>query len=318
MNFQSMHYFLQVAEKRSFSQAAETLYITQQSLSASIAALEKELGCPLFVRHVPLELTYGGEVFLQYAQDITRLRDRLLRDFDEIRAEERGRLRIGVTINRGRLLMPSVVHAFHRDHPKVETEIGEEINDRLLTALEEGRIDLAVANFPEKTRGIRTEFFFREELVLAVSEALLPASLRARKENGTVTLRGEEELLLLSDVPLLLSGAGTASGRITRELIRKSGIRPSVRASSGNMEALIRMCVLGEGALFCPRSLLEDPQEMGTVVFRLPGEEMRYDVSFGWLKEEKEWSIRRAFMETAKQVFPKRRYPEHAEETSGT
>ena len=49
MNFQSIQYFLQVARKRSFSQAAEELFITQQTLSASIAALEKELG-----RHVRL------------------------------------------------------------------------------------------------------------------------------------------------------------------------------------------------------------------------------------------------------------------------
>ena len=60
MNFQSIRYFLQVARKRSFSQAAEELFITQQTLSASIASLEKELGCKLFVRHIPLELTYGA------------------------------------------------------------------------------------------------------------------------------------------------------------------------------------------------------------------------------------------------------------------
>ena len=68
MNFQSIQYFLQVARRRSFSQAAEELFITQQTLSASIASLEKELGCKLFVRHIPLELTYGGELFLQYAR----------------------------------------------------------------------------------------------------------------------------------------------------------------------------------------------------------------------------------------------------------
>ena len=64
MNFQNIQYFLQVARKRSFSQAAEELFITQQTLSASIAALERELGCKLFLRHIPLELTYGGERFL--------------------------------------------------------------------------------------------------------------------------------------------------------------------------------------------------------------------------------------------------------------
>ena len=84
MNFQSIHYFLQVARKRSISQAAEELFITQQTLSASIAALERELGCKLFLRHIPLELTYGGERFLIYAKAFQQNYDHMLRDFAEI------------------------------------------------------------------------------------------------------------------------------------------------------------------------------------------------------------------------------------------
>lgn len=54
MNFQTMEYFIALARERSFTRAAEGLHITQQSLSAHIAGLEKEVGCPLLVRHVPL------------------------------------------------------------------------------------------------------------------------------------------------------------------------------------------------------------------------------------------------------------------------
>ena len=64
MNFASMDYFIMVAREKSFTKAAQRLYITQQTLSAHIASIEKELGCSLFVRHVPLELTYAGQVFL--------------------------------------------------------------------------------------------------------------------------------------------------------------------------------------------------------------------------------------------------------------
>ena len=63
MNFLSMDYFLMTAEKRSFTKAADALHITQQTLSTHIANLEQELDCKLFVRHVPLELTYAGEIF---------------------------------------------------------------------------------------------------------------------------------------------------------------------------------------------------------------------------------------------------------------
>ena len=70
MNLSSMEYFAVLARERSFTKAAEKLYITQQSLSSHIASLEKELGCQLLIRHIPLELTYAGEVFLRYAESI--------------------------------------------------------------------------------------------------------------------------------------------------------------------------------------------------------------------------------------------------------
>ena len=77
MNFLSIEYFAAVASEHSFSKAAKRLGITQQTLSANIAALERELGCTLFVRHVPLELTYAGTVFARYAQRFRRDRDAL-------------------------------------------------------------------------------------------------------------------------------------------------------------------------------------------------------------------------------------------------
>lgn len=69
MNFSSMEYFAVLAQELSFTRAAERLHFTQQSLSSHIAGMEKELGCQLVVRHVPLELTYAGQTLLRYATD---------------------------------------------------------------------------------------------------------------------------------------------------------------------------------------------------------------------------------------------------------
>lgn len=84
MNFLSIEYFAAVASEHSFSKAAKRLGITQQTLSANIAALERELGCALFVRHVPLELTYAGTVFARYAQRFRRDRDALGQEMRDI------------------------------------------------------------------------------------------------------------------------------------------------------------------------------------------------------------------------------------------
>ena len=58
MNFSSFDYFLALARERSYTRAADVLHITQQSLSAAIAALERELGCPLVVRRMPDTMAY--------------------------------------------------------------------------------------------------------------------------------------------------------------------------------------------------------------------------------------------------------------------
>ena len=304
MNFQSIHYFLQVARKRSFSQAAEELFITQQTLSASIASLEKELGCKLFVRHIPLELTYGGELFLKYAKAFQQNYDRMERDFVEIGAGVRGRLRVGVAVNRGRLLMPKVIHAFHETHPMVEVEVVEGKNDALVEALHEGEIDLAVADFPEDFRGIALEPYYEDEIVLAVSDKLLEARFGDRAEGTKRTLLKTRDVRLLSEVPFLMSSALSVSGRIARKLIRQAGIVPEIKTSSGNMETLIEMCYLGEGVCFCPEKLLHnllgETQRRTMTILRFPGGGTRYKVQFGWLEQEKMWTIRQDFIRLAK------------------
>lgn len=72
MNFDSLEYFSVLARERSFTRAAELLHITQQSLSSHIANLERELKCPLVVRRIPLELTFAGQTFLRYAEELRR------------------------------------------------------------------------------------------------------------------------------------------------------------------------------------------------------------------------------------------------------
>lgn len=307
MNFQSMHYFLQVAEKRSFSQAAEGLYITQQTLSASIASLERELGCQLFVRHVPLELTYGGERFLRYAKNMLETRDRMLRDFDEIREEKRGRLRVGIAVNRGKMLMPAAVRKFHETWPLVEVRIDERKNDELLPALYDGEIDLAVANFPADAHGIVTEDYYEAEVVLAVSEKLLQERFGAEAAELKDELRRTQDLRLLARVPFLMSNIQGVTGRIERNLIRQAGLTPEVRASSGNIGTVLDMCVLGEGACFCPEDLLRTLPaggENNLFVLHFPNGGTVYPVRFGWLPEQGEWKARSAFIETAKKVLP--------------
>ena len=173
MNFSSMDYFITVARERSFSRAAERLHITQQTLSAHIAGLEKELGTKLLVRSIPLELTYAGEVFLGYAVDLQRKLGSMEREFQDLTGNQRGLLRIGVATIRGRIVMPSILTRFRARYPKIAIRLVEDENGKLLEYLENREIDLAVALFPQVVPGVELVDFYQEEVVLLVPQAIL-------------------------------------------------------------------------------------------------------------------------------------------------
>ena len=70
MEFHQLTYFLAAAHTQNFRKAAELCLVTQPALSRQIAALEKELGIPLFRRvKQRVELTPAGQTFVEYAKN---------------------------------------------------------------------------------------------------------------------------------------------------------------------------------------------------------------------------------------------------------
>lgn len=173
MNFDSLEYFSVLARERSFTRAAELLHITQQSLSSHIAGLEKELSCQLVVRRIPLELTFAGQTFLRYAEELRRTQHAMQQEFCDISENQKGELRVGVAFTRGRMVMPRLIAAFQREYPNVEVALVEDSNDALQKLLIDGDIDLAVADFPKMPQEVELRDFYDEHIVLCLSDALL-------------------------------------------------------------------------------------------------------------------------------------------------
>ena len=173
MNMQSTEYFIVLARERSFTRAAEALHITQQSLSAHIAALEEEFGTQLVVRRVPLELTYAGRVFLRRSEKIQKEYSELRKEMWGIAGEARGEIRVGIAVGRSRVLMPDVITAFQREYPNVSIMLIEESNDKLHRAALYGEIDIAISNFPASVPMLELRDFYIEGVALVIPRVLL-------------------------------------------------------------------------------------------------------------------------------------------------
>ncbi|MGI6151802.1 MAG: LysR family transcriptional regulator [Christensenellales bacterium] len=124
MEYKQLEYFLAACDERSFSRAAERMYISQQGISKAIAKLEKELGEPLFVRTPSgLELTVKGRELEKHARSHLKQWQHIkktVQGADENRTRE---LRIGFDIGTLELLPPDFVHNFLESHPQDDIRV---------------------------------------------------------------------------------------------------------------------------------------------------------------------------------------------------
>ncbi len=306
MNFSSLEYFTVLARERNFTRAAEQLHITQQTLSAHIAGLEKELGCPLLLRRTPLELTYAGSTFLRYAEKMAGLEHSMRREFCDIAQNQKGELRVGVAFTRGRAIMPQAIEVFQKSYPQVQISLIEDSNLALQKQLQEGKLDLAVANFPQELPGIELREFYSEAVVLCLSKALMQkcglqaAQLRAEAARG--------RLSLLADCPFVFGAAEDIGGTIGRSLLQSSGIEPPVRAASENIETLLELCVRGVGACFSPENLMQtalSPSQREKLEIFPLSQAAAYRIRFGWQKQSYQWSMIEQFVKAAQSTLQK-------------
>ena len=126
MVLHNYEYFVAIVDEGSLTKAAEHLYVSQPSLSQYLKRLEANLGVELFDRSAsPLRLTYTGERYYQYVLQMMKLDENIRREFQDIKNQTSGRLRLGVALWRGACLLPDVFPSSHRQYPDIHIELPE-------------------------------------------------------------------------------------------------------------------------------------------------------------------------------------------------
>lgn len=299
LNLQSMDYIITTANEKSISRAAEILHITQQTLSAHISSVERELGCKLFIRHVPLEITYAGKEFLKYAVNIQQQVNALRRTFDEIAGEEKGLLRIGVTDNRDRIVLLPIIVRFQQEHPKIQIKVIENTNDVLIQQLVKGEIDVCISDFSTHQREITQVDLYRERVVFVVPKSLFLNIYSGHADDVIRSIQQDADYKLLQDCPLLFGHEQDIAGKFSRKLIKTFEHPPIIAVEAENMALVLGLCAEGLGGCFCPeiiaRNTLSDEQLQKVLIITL-GKQSEYNIRLGW---KNKWSVTDSFVKTA-------------------
>ena len=118
IEFRHLESFCRVADLKSFSKAADDLFLTQPTVSGHILSLEQSLSLRLFDRASrEVRLTKSGDVFLEYASKILSFRKDLLNALSEFSQGIRGELSLGTSTLPGEYLLPKLIGDFKQDHP---------------------------------------------------------------------------------------------------------------------------------------------------------------------------------------------------------
>ncbi|MDO5550399.1 MAG: LysR family transcriptional regulator [Lachnospiraceae bacterium] len=170
MDLKQIEYMVKIADEHSITRAAEKLYLTQSALNQQLLRLERELGAQLFRRsRTDWSPTPIGEVYLENAREILRIKHRTYNMISDMLEEKKGRLSIGFTPGRGLEMFTKVYPAFHKACPGIVVE-PKELNVRsqqLMIA--RGDLDIGFQTLSEQQK-TEDEYISlgREEILLAV------------------------------------------------------------------------------------------------------------------------------------------------------
>lgn len=167
-----MNCILAISQMGSFSKAAESLYISQPALSATVKKLESELGALLIDRSTnPVQLTEAGKVYIESAQKILAIQKEAQAYFDNLRDLEAGTISIGTTTFYCCYTLPKHLVPFRQQYPRIEFNLVESVsNDNLSEMLYEGKLDVVLTSGPAGFENAEKHFFNKEQLILAVPE----------------------------------------------------------------------------------------------------------------------------------------------------
>ncbi|MBD2110367.1 MULTISPECIES: LysR family transcriptional regulator [Cyanophyceae] len=153
MEIYQLKVFLEVARCLSFTEAADTLNLTQPAVSAKIKCLESELETPLFRRlGRRIELTQVGEYLLEEGPSLVDLESRLVAKIEEIKQGKFSTLKIGCMPDMLSNWLPSVLYEYRRLHPDVQTRCLQfDAVEPLYRAIKTGEVDIGVSDLSFST-----------------------------------------------------------------------------------------------------------------------------------------------------------------------
>lgn len=243
MTITQLRYVLAVAEHQNFTKAAEHVFVTQPTLSMQIQKLEEELDILIFDRtKKPIELTQVGRKIVEQARNIVNESDRMQDVVDQQKGFIGGNFHLGIIPTVMPTLLPLFLKTFSNRYPKVQLKIEELNTDEIISQINDGYLDAAIAATPLDHDKIKERPLYYEPFV-----GYIPPNHRlGANKNIDPNDLDANDILLLKDGHCLrdnIINLCKATGNSSPE---------KFQLKSGSIETLVRLADEGLGMTLLP------------------------------------------------------------------
>ena len=255
MDTRQLAAFCAVVERRSFSQAAERLGVTQPAVSLQVRALEKRLGTQLLDRSGRrVEPTEAGWRLYRGAQRMLALEDQLVAEVSASGdGTVAGDLVLGASTGPAAVAVPVVLGEFQRMYPDVRVFLTVSDTHSVVERVAARELELGIVGAARRHRGVRFEPFFSDQVILVCP----PGHPFAGRTIGLDELR---------EGPLILMQEGAGVRQIVEDALRRQGVKLrdlDVRLELGLQESVRRAVEASYGVTFISRTAVESDLAAG-------------------------------------------------------
>jgi DNA-binding transcriptional LysR family regulator len=274
VDIRHLKYFIEVTRFKSFTRAADHLFVTQPTISKMIRNLEEELGVELFDRsRRQLVLTDAGRAILQQAQTIDKAFGNIQHELDDLIGLKRGHIRIGLPpiMDAGRFIR--VLGEFHKLYPHITFQLIENGTKRIEEDIVGDHLDVGIAVLPAVEEDFHYFSFMKEELRVVVPRT---HAFAARKQVKLRELEDEQFILFNKDFAL--------NDRI-RAACKEAGFLPKVVSESSQWDFIGKMIEAELGISILPTSVYNMLKEE-LIAIKVVKPVIDWDLAIIWRKNQ--------------------------------
>lgn len=264
MDLKQLEAFVYVVKLNSFSKAADTIFLSQPTISSHISTLEKELGTQLLIRSTKeVYPTKSGLEFFVYAQNMLALRDEAIQTVGKFGDHSKGEISVLASSVPAQYLLPEFVSEFRKKYPKIVIKVTQSDSEMVGQMLSSYEYDFGVAGSKVSQNRFIQDPFYSDTLVFAV-----PSSMSVKSDMTT-----EDLMEMIKSKPFVMREDGSGTQKELEKLLTKMNLsmedlNPACYFS--NTHGVLQAVASGVGISFVSKAATTMYTEMGMIkVIRL-------------------------------------------------